>query len=456
MDVLQYMAKVIRRLPVSGKKPEGRQYRELVRKKLAGGGIGSFGPHMAATPDAETSGYEEAIMQMAYDYGKIEEDWVLQAHNSGEHSYLDIMSDQVKGFAQSQQERMERVALSDGSGRLGFDSSGVLLATNRRGRVDRRADGPNGELVVRMYGSHNDVWFREGNHVEFLYSTNDTDPYNDWLKRDTPAKGYFSIKTITKNKSATAASDYVELTMNEPPIGAGNDPGALETTNYDVIVADQAVSIDTGLSTKNEGHEPYGIDALIDDSDAPMQMDTPIDSMRLPAASMHGIPSSSSFWQSEVEDGTDSYFSLDLAQSIADGIGRRAAGGSEGIRFLVMDEFQARKYSLSLTAQERYPNTGSVGKFKSGTTSMFNTFNGVDIAEKPVEKCRFQLRDRVHFVGNGIKQYILKPWSWISRDGIWHRDFNNAPKDQATASMYWNIGITNRLGSGKIENLKTS
>ena len=68
-------------------------------------------------------------------------------------------------------------------------------------------------------------------------------------------------------------------------------------------------------------------------------------------------------------------------------------------------------------------------------------------------KSRFQLRDRVHFVGKGIKQYTLKPWGWISKDGIWHRDFNYGTNYQAVASTYTQLGTTDRSASGKVENL---
>lgn len=453
-EILQYATPVINMLPTSSKKPDGRQFRELITNQHPAS-FGFYGPNMAATPDAQTAGYTEAIYHQCYGYGALKIDWVLIEHNSGDHSYVDALNNQMRLFTKFQAETMEKWAVSDGSGRLGADTSGVLASNTYRGRVVRTATAP---LTVKMYGSHNAVWFREGMAVEFMYDAStpgvgSESAFNTWEKRDTPAQGYFTVASIAVTKSATAASDIVTITMNENVVGAGNDPGDGQTGDYDVIIADEAISPNTSTGSLNETRIPYGLDALIDDGNAVMQTQPYAATMQLSDTSLHGISASNSWWQSEVADGTSSYFSLDLAQEVCDGIARRSGSGSEGIRFLVADHFQARKYSLSLTAQERYPNTGSVGKFKSGTSTMFNSHHAVDIAEKPMVKSRFQLRDRVHFVGKGIKQYTLKPWGWISKDGIWHRDFNYGTNYQAVASTYTQLGTTDRSASGKVENL---
>ena len=78
-------------------------------------------------PDAETSAHEEAIMQQAYGAGALEIDWVLMEHNTG-HSYLNALDEQMRGFTKYQAELGEKCAFADGTGRLGYDSSGRALS----------------------------------------------------------------------------------------------------------------------------------------------------------------------------------------------------------------------------------------------------------------------------------------------------------------------------------------
>lgn len=456
-EILQLATVLINKLPTSNKRPDGRQFRESITMAVPSG-FGYFGSKMATTPDAETSVHEEAIMQQAYGAGALEIDWVLMEHNTG-HSYLNALDEQMRGFTKFQGELNERYAASDGTGRLGYDSSGQLDSAHMRGRVDRQANDASGRLVVRMYGSHNSVWFRDNEHVEFMYDPTGTAAspaaFNTWEKRDTPAQGYFRVHSVTVNQSASAADDYIEITMKEPPVAAGNDPGEDETTKYDVIIADEAIELNTSLGGLNLTKIPYGVDALISNSDAPMQMEVPITSMRLADASMHGISSAQQQWQSAVADGSGGYFSLGLAHQLSDEISRKSAADASGIRFIFMDDFQARQYESSLHAQGRYPITGAAGEYRSGSTNMFNKEKAARIAEKEVCTSRFQLRDRVHFVGKGLRQYTLKKFGWVNVGGIWHRAHNDSPKNRAVATGYTNCGITDRTASGVMTGLRT-
>jgi hypothetical protein len=460
--VLNTSTQVINMLPVSPKKADGRQVRELIGYGMPTS-IGSYGPNMVKTPDPQTSANIEAIIQQTYRYGSIKIDWTIMHHSEGDHAYISAMRQEVERFALFEREDAERCAVGDGSGRLGFDHTTTVLTSSTpdatvalRGRIEVTSTTP---VTFRQYGSHNSVFFRKGMNLEFWKDpTGDAatpSAFNTWQKRANPAQNYYTINTVTRNKSSTLASDYVEVVCNENGPGGTNEPGDDQATKWDVVTKDEAIAEDAGAGSVNATNELYGLDALIDDGNAVNQVNT--SGTAQAAATFQGINAATNdFWQSEVADGTGSYFSLDLVQDVADGVSQRSGDGPEGVQFMVMHHFQARKYSLSLAAQERYPNTGSIGQFKSGTTTMFNANRTVDVCDKEIVKSRFCPKDRVYLVGKGIKHYDLKPWGWADKDGIWHRDFAYGPNYQAVAYAYKQLGTTNRMASGKIENLKTT
>lgn len=301
--VLNTSTQVINRLPVSPKKADGRIVRELIGYGMPSGG-GAFGPGLTATPDPETSANVEAQIFQSYQYHTIRVDWDVMHHSEGTHAYTAAVRQELERLAKFQKEDMERQALGDGSGRLGYDYTTTLTGTTAglAGRVNVTSTTP---LTFEMPGVENAAFFRKGMHLEFW-----TDPtgsnaspsaFDTWTKRDTPSSGYYTVSTVARDK----ANNKVTVTCVENAPGAGNDPGGGETSDWDVVAKDGAVIQDGNTtSTVNAGNEMYGLEALIDDGNAVLQMYT---RFTHPAnTTFQAINASTNdFWQSVVIDGSD-------------------------------------------------------------------------------------------------------------------------------------------------------
>ena len=453
--VLNVTTPIINLLPMSPKRATGRRIRELIAHRIPTS-VGSYGPSLATLPEPQTSKNTETIIQNTFRFGSIGLDWVL-INSSEADSYISAEEQEITGFMKYENEDAERCAIGDGSARLGFDQTTVLSGTAAalRGRIDVTSSTP---FTFTQQGVENYAFYREGMALEVWYDPTGTaaapSAFNTWEKRDTPSQGFYTANTIALDN----VNDLVTVTCAENAPGAGNDPGAAEATPvWDVVAKDGAIEANISSGGNNVGNEMNGLDILIADTNAILQTNA-IPANLLNDATFQGInASTNAFWQAPMVNGANSYLSLDLLNDLGDQLGARSVDGAEGLKFLVTSYFQARKYALSLQPQQRYPIVGAVGDFKSGYKNMMKRDMGVEISDIKMYKSRFCPKDRLFAVGGKILHYDLKPWGWADMGGgIWHPHPSRRPANLADAFAIKQIGVVDRLSSGKITGMKVS
>jgi hypothetical protein len=424
---------VMNRFPISPKKFTGKRLRENIGYGMPSGG-GAYGPSLTAVPDPVQSANIECYLWHAYIYDTIQIDWDVLEMTSGQHAYISAVKQEMTRVAQYRKIDFERMTMNDGSG---------LLAACY---VDA---GVNAGTVTPT----TDFYFFVPNYLAIRFPINQRLEFWDGItntatKYDTPAQGYYTVESVTL--SSTGAWAKIQMAEESP---GTNAPATSGTAVY--VTKDEAVVENGSAATTNCGNEFPGLKAMISNANPPMvqnaKLEKPVDS------TFQGIASTNSYWQSITKDGTGQYLNIDLVEEVGDDISIHGGGSADDIKFIIAHPFQLRKYRAELYPQERYPNTGNLGKFKSGSTTSFSQGTGPMIADKPTIKSRFCDVDRAYLVGPSIKHYDLKKWGFASKDGsMWRMNQQGRPAYFAVAYCYKTMGILKRNCSGVITGLTTT
>lgn len=422
---------VMNRFSISPKKFDGRVLRENIGTGMPAGG-GAYGPSLSAVPAADTSNNAETYIYHSYIYDTISVDWDVMEQSSGNHAYIDVLTQEMTRVAQFRTVDFERMMLGDGSGRLAWGKTVASI-------VGTPGTDP---LVFTIADADAAVFFTKGLRLQFLRTSGGGSWYEWALTPTHPSAGYYTVSSVTRSKSAnTTTVACVEINTGTA-VAAG-----------DAVIKYGSVTIDNGPSTSNTGNELIGLDGHISQSGTPLVVNT---KAGFAALSTHQNidPTTNGVWQSAASDGTGQWLNVDLVEEAADDISIHGGLSAEDVQFIVAHPYQVRKHLSSLYIQERYPNGGNAGKFTSGADTTFNEDMGPMIGTKPTVKSRFCSKAKAYLVGPGILHYDLKSWGFADKDGsIWEKDSNGRPAYVAKAYCYKAVGTTMRNCSGVISGL---
>lgn len=417
---------------------EGLTGRKTIRSIRHGRPAGfALGPGAQALPVASKTKYSRTNIYPAYWYQTLAIDWdLIEQSKDQQGAFASIISDTMAAASESAVMRMERMSMGDGSGRLG--SATLTNTSTTAGAV----------LTFDLASAADDqVFFEEGERIQFMYDTGTATAFNTWQMRTNPSQGYYEIDSVSRSGTTlTITCDSDSLL----PAGS-NAP-----QDGDTVIVAGSIAVDAVSGTTNAGHELNGLKILIDDGDQPVLTNT-ADTFPA-AATFQAVASSNTWWQSKVIDGTGNYLTRKLVHDAADEISNHGGGnGAEDVKYIVAHSFQITQYVETLYPNERFGNTGASGKFSSGSDTMFTAGAGPMIGNRETVKNRYCDKSIAYLVGPGCERLTLKPWGFYDNDGVVFRpDPAGRPRDVAYAYAYLQLATMKRNCSGRIENLTTS
>lgn len=454
---------ISRRIEKGQQRFEGKRLRKNIGYGMPSRG-GAVGTLEANRPAAGRSRNFETVGWAVQIADTIEVDTFASSMSKGDHAYISIETQEMLRVSQWRGDETERQWLSDGTGILAGGDGTYALGSNGLGPLTVTSTTPL-TMTVPEYLTPR---FKPGSMVEFFKVTNGTNGWtgttNDYAglwaatRRDHPTDGGFEVSSVSPN-SATGLATVVF---------AQNAAGNVPATN-DWCARMGAIEIGTGPSGRNCMREPIGLKGMIFDgtlgSDSTSLKQNPLlaqtDSVDYPTTNTFQAQNPNTLgtvWQSPVRVATGLDFSRDVVAAAIGRVQQFGVGSVGGIRFIVLNEFQRRKYLTSLAPNEVFqtpPNDTS--NFNTGPEWLLADEMGPMVAGLPTMYDRYCDIDKVYGVGDGIYDFSAEPWDFMTTGGeVWAPALSGRMSRWATAYKICCWMITKRNCHFRIDNLNTT